>query len=58
MLQDLLDNLANNRTDLDIIIEQFRFAVVAGLSIVVIEDMREEYNFELIEVEGLGDVQQ
>lgn len=56
MLQDAFDDLGNGWTDFNIIIEQFWFGVVAGLAIV--EDMWEEDDFELVEVEGLGDVQQ
>ena len=56
MLLDILNNFGNGRTDLNLIIEQFRLAIVAGLS--VVEYMREEDDLKLVEVEGLGDVEE
>lgn len=56
MLLNILNNFADGRTDLYLIIEQFRLAIVARFS--VIENMREEDDLKLVEVEGLGDMQQ
>lgn len=56
MLLNILNNFADGRADLNLIIEQFRFAIVAWLS--VVENMREEDDLKLVEVEGLGDMQQ
>lgn len=56
MLLNILNNFPHSRTDLYLIIEQFRLTIVARLSIV--ENMREEDDLKLVEVEGLGDMQQ
>lgn len=56
MLLNILNNFPHSRTDLNLIIEQFRLTIVARLSIV--ENMREEDDLKLVEVEGLGDMQQ
>lgn len=54
MLLNILNDLPNRRTNLNLIIEQLRLAIVAWFSI--IENMREEDDLKLIEVEGLSDV--
>jgi hypothetical protein len=56
VLEDAFDDFGDDRTDLDIVVEEVGFGVVAGLA--VVEDVGEEDDFELVEVEGLGDVQQ
>ena len=47
--------MADGLADFDVLVEQFGLGVVAGLD--VVEDVGEEDDFELVEVEGLGDVQ-
>lgn len=56
MLLNILNNFPHGRADLYLIIEQFRLTIVARLS--VVENMREEDDLKLVEVEGLGDMQQ
>lgn len=56
MLQDALDDLCDSGADLDVVVEELRLSVVAGLA--VVEDVREEDDFKLVEVESLGDVKQ
>jgi hypothetical protein len=54
MLQNPFNDLGNCWTNFNIIVEQLRLVIIARFSIV--EDMRKEDDFELIEVECFCDM--